>query len=55
MILLDLDLEQTMIWFIIKKINIPLCLIPSSSVIKNKNIDDFNSRLQKCFYESENF
>ena len=36
-----------------EKINIPVCVISLSSVIKRKNNYYPNCRLQKCFYESE--
>ena len=39
----------------IEKINIPICLISLSSVIKRKNSYYPNFRLRDCFYESENF
>ena len=38
-----------------EKINIPVCVISLSSVIKRKNAYYPNFRLQRCFYESENF
>ena len=38
-----------------QKINIPVCVISLSSAIKRRNIYYPNFRLQKCFYESENF
>ena len=38
-----------------KKINIPLYVISLSSIIKRKDIYHANFRLQKCFYEIENF
>ena len=38
-----------------EKTNIPVCVILLSSVIKKKNIYYPNFRLQKCFYEIENF
>ena len=38
-----------------KKINIPVCVIPLSSVIKEENIHYPIFRLQKCFYEKESF
>ena len=40
------------IYFIIKKINIPVCVVSLSSIIKIKNIYYSNFRLQKCFYEN---
>ena len=36
-----------------EKINVPVCVISLSSVIKKKNNCYPNFRLQKCFYESE--
>ena len=39
----------------IEKINIPICLISLSNVIKRKNSYYPNFRLRDCFYESENF
>ena len=36
-----------------EKINIPICVISLSSVIKRKNNYYPNFRLQKCFYERE--
>ena len=38
-----------------KKTNIPVCVISLSSVIKKENIHYPLSKLQKCFYENENF
>ena len=38
-----------------KKINIPVCVISLSSVIKKENIHYPIFRLQKCFYENEGF
>ena len=38
-----------------KKINIPVCVISLSSVIKIENIHYPIFRLQKCFYENEGF
>ena len=38
-----------------KKINIPVCVISLSSVIKKENIQYPILRLQKCFYENESF
>ena len=34
-----------------EKINIPVCVISLSSVIKRGNTDYLQFRLQKCFYE----
>ena len=36
-----------------EKINIPICVISLSSVIKRKNYYYPNFRLQKCFWERE--
>ena len=36
-----------------EKINIPVCVISLSSVIKRRNIYYPNFKLQRCFYESE--
>ena len=38
-----------------QKINIPVCVISLSSVIKRKNNYYPNFKLQKCFYESKDF
>ena len=38
-----------------EKINIPVCVISLSSVIKRKNIYYPNFGLQRYFYESESF
>ena len=38
-----------------KKINIPVCVISLSSVIKKEDIHYPILRLQKCSYENENF
>ena len=38
-----------------KKINIPVCVISLSSVIKKENIHYPIFKLQKCFSENENF
>ena len=38
-----------------QNINIPVCVISLSSVVKNGNIYYPNFRLQKCFYECESF
>ena len=38
-----------------QKINVKVCVISLSSVVKRGNIYYPNFRLQKCFYESENF
>ena len=38
-----------------KKINIPVCVISLSSVIKRENIHYPLFKLQKCFYENESF
>ena len=38
-----------------KKINIPVRVISLSSVIKKENIHYPIFKLQKCFYENENF
>ena len=38
-----------------KKINIPVCEISLSSVIKKENIHYPIFRLQKCFHENESF
>ena len=38
-----------------KKINIPVCVISLSSIIKKENIQYSILRLQKCFYENESF
>ena len=38
-----------------EKINIPVCLISLSSVIRRRNNYYPNFRLQRCFYEKENF
>ena len=38
-----------------KKINIPVCVISLSSIIKRRCIYYPQFRLQKCFYESESF
>ena len=39
--------------FIIKKINIPVCVISLRSVVKKGNVYYPQFRLQKCFYESD--
>ena len=36
-----------------KKINIPLCVISLSSVIKNRDVYYPQFKLQKCFYEND--
>ena len=38
-----------------QKINIPVCVISLSSVIKKRNNYYPNIKLQKCFYEREKF
>ena len=38
-----------------EKINIPVCVISLSSVIKKGNTYYPQFRLQKCFYKKENF
>ena len=38
-----------------KKVNIPVCAISQSSVIKKENLHYQIFRLQKCFYENESF
>ena len=38
-----------------EKINIPVCVISLSSIIKRRHIYYPQFRLQKCFYESESF
>ena len=38
-----------------KKINIPVCVISLSSVIKKENIHYPLFKLQKCFYVNTNF
>ena len=38
-----------------QKINVPVSVIPLSSVIKRKNVYHPNFRLQKCFYEIAKF
>ena len=38
-----------------KKINIPVCVISLSSVIKKENIHYPIFKLQKCFYVNTNF
>ena len=38
-----------------EKINIPVCVISLSSVIKKENIHNPILKLQKCFYENESF
>ena len=38
-----------------KTINIPVCVISLSSVIKKENTHYPILRLQKCFYENESF
>ena len=38
-----------------KKINVPVCITSICSVIKKENIHYPIFRLQKCFYENENF
>ena len=43
------------ICYAIKRINIPVCTISLSSVIKKENIHYPIFKLQKCFYENESF
>ena len=51
LILADLNLELMIICYTIKKINIPVCVISLSSVIKKENIRYPIFKLQKRFYE----
>ena len=53
--LLILSLKLMIICYTIKKVNIPVCIISISSVIKKENIRYPIFRLQKCFYENESF
>ena len=52
LILTDLNLELMKICYTIKKINIPVCVISLSSVIKKENIHYAILKLQKCFYDN---
>ena len=52
-VLLILNLKLMIICCTI--INIPVCVISLSSVIKKENIYYPIFRLQKCFYENESF
>ena len=54
-VLLILNLKLMIICYTIKKINVPVCVISLSSVIKKENIHYPIFRLQKRFYENESF
>ena len=54
-VLLILNLKLMITCYTIKKINIPVCVISLSSVIKKENIHYPIFRLQKCFYENASF